>query len=176
MLWAGDHSRSPKGRPQRNCSRGYTNTEVGCPLISDLIGWKHIGVADVFLDTNILLYLLSADTRKVARAEELLASGGVISVQVLNEFVAAAGRKAAMEFREIREIFSTIRGLCAVRPVDIRTHELAVDLAEQRRFSIYDALIVAAAVQAECAVLYTEDLQHNQRIERLTIKNPFLAD
>jgi predicted nucleic acid-binding protein len=132
-------------------------------------------VAEVFFDTNILLYLLSADTRKASRAEELIASRGIISVQVLNEFVAVALRKRVLEFDEIREILSTIRGLCAVRPIDIETHELALDLAEQHHFSIYDALIIAAALRAECTVLYTEDLQHNQRIEGLMIKNPFVG-
>ena len=132
-------------------------------------------MADVFFDTNILLYLVSGDTSKASRAEELLASRGVISVQVLNEFVAVAVRKAALEFHEIREILSTIRGLCTVQPVDIGTHDRALDLAEQHHFSIYDALIIAAALQAECTILYTEDLQHNQRIGRVTIKNPFLG-
>ncbi len=130
-------------------------------------------MVDVFFDSNILLYLLSGDTNKASRAEELLAERGVISVQVLNEFVAVAVRKASLKFHEIREILLTIRGLCTVRPVDISTHELALDLSEQRHFSIYDALIVAAALQAKCTLLYTEDLQHNQRIGGLTIKNPF---
>jgi predicted nucleic acid-binding protein len=132
-------------------------------------------VADVFFDTNILLYLLSADTRKASRAEALLASRGVISVQVLNEFVAVAVRKSALECREIREILLTVRGLCTVKAVDVETHELALDITERRHFSIYDALIVAAALRADCTVLYTEDLQHSQRIETLTIKNPFVS-
>lgn len=132
-------------------------------------------MADVFFDTNILLYLLSADTRKASRAEALLASRGVISVQVLNEFVAVAVRKSALEFRELREILSTVRGLCTVKAVDVETHELALDITERRHLSIYDALIVAAALRADCTVLYTEDLQHNQRIETLTIKNPFVS-
>ena len=112
---------------------------------------------------------------KASRAEELLGVRGVISVQVLNEFVAVAVRKTSLKFGEIREILATIRGLCTVRPIDMDTHELALDLSEQRHFSIYDALIVAAALQAQCTVLYTEDLQHNQRIEGLTIRNPFIG-
>jgi predicted nucleic acid-binding protein len=131
-------------------------------------------VADVFFDTNILLYLLSGDAAKASRAEELLVSRGVVSVQVLNEFVAVASRKLALEFAGIREILATVRALCAVQPVDIGTHELGLDLAERHHFSIYDALVVAAALCARCTVLYTEDLQHNQKIERLTIRNPFI--
>jgi predicted nucleic acid-binding protein len=129
--------------------------------------------ADSFFDTNVLLYLLSNDAAKADRAEALLASGGTISVQVLNEFAAVASRKLAMSISEIREVLSTIRAICAVKPLDIETHELALDMAERHRFSIYDGLIVAAAVRAGCTVLYTEDLQHGQMIEKLKIRNPF---
>jgi predicted nucleic acid-binding protein len=132
-------------------------------------------VTDVFFDSNILLYLVSGDMGKASRVEELIGARGVISVQVLNEFVAVAVREASLKFQEVREILSTIQGLCTVRPVDIGTHELALDRSEQHHFSIYDALIVAAALQAQCTVLYTEDLQHNQRIGGLTIRNPFVG-
>jgi predicted nucleic acid-binding protein len=115
--------------------------------------------ADSFFDTNVLLYLLSKDAAKEDRAEALLASGGVVSVQVFNEFASVASRKLAMTIAEIREILSTIRTACAVMPLDIKTHDLGLDIAERHRFSIYDALIVAAAVRAGCAILYTEDLQ-----------------
>jgi predicted nucleic acid-binding protein len=129
--------------------------------------------ADSFFDTNVLLYLLSKDAAKADRAEALLASGGVVSVQVLNEFASVASRKLAMTIPDIREILSTIRAVCIVKPLDIETHELGLDMAERLRFSIYDALIVAAAVRAGCAILYTEDLQQGQMIEKLQIRNPF---
>jgi len=128
---------------------------------------------DSFFDTNVLLYLLSKDAAKADRAEALLASGGVVSVQVLNEFASVASRKLAMTIPDIREILSTIRAVCIVKPLDIETHELGLDMAERHRFSIYDALIVAAAVRAGCAILYTEDLQQGQMIEKLQIRNPF---
>ena len=129
--------------------------------------------ADHFFDTNVLLYLLSKDAAKADRAEVLLASGGVISVQVLNEFASVASRKLAMTIPEIREILSTIGAVCIVKPVDIETHKLGLDMAERYGFSIYDGLIVAAAVRAECSILYTEDLQHGQMIEKLQIQSPF---
>jgi predicted nucleic acid-binding protein len=131
--------------------------------------------ADSFFDTNVLLYLLSKDAAKADRAEALLASGGVVSVQVLNEFASVASRKLAMTIAEIREILSIIRAVCAVMPLDIETHDLGLDIAERHRFSIYDALIVAAAVRAGCAILYTEDLQQGQVIEKLQIRNPFVG-
>lgn len=129
--------------------------------------------ADSFFDTNVLLYLLSKDSAKADRAEALLASGGIVSVQVLNEFVSVASRKLAMTIPEIREILSTIRTVCIVKPLDIETHELGLDMAECYGFSMYDSLIVAAAVHARYAVLYTEDLQQGQVIDQLVIRNPF---
>ena len=131
--------------------------------------------ADSFFDTNVLLYLLSKDATKADRSEALLTSGGVVSVQVLNEFASVASRKLAMTIAEIREILSTIRVVCAVMPLDIETHDLGLDIADRHRFSIYDALIVAAAVRAGCAILYTEDLQQGQVIEKLQIRNPFVG-
>jgi predicted nucleic acid-binding protein len=128
---------------------------------------------DSFFDTNVLLYLLSKDAAKADRAEALLASGGVVSVQVLNEFASVASRKLAMTILEIREILSTIRAVCIVNPLDIETHELGLDMAERYGFSIYDGLIVAAAVRAGCAILYTEDLRQGQMIEKLQIRKPF---
>jgi len=127
-----------------------------------------------FFDTNVVLYLLSADTAKADRAEELLAIGGTISVQVLNEFVAVASRKLRMSWIEIREVLAQVRAVCAVEPMTIETHEGALRLAERYGFSIYDALIVSAALLADCKTLHSEDMQDGQVIDRtLTIRNPF---
>jgi predicted nucleic acid-binding protein len=131
--------------------------------------------ADSFFDTNVLLYLLSKDAAKADRAEALVATGGVVSIQVLNEFASVASRKLAMTIPEIREILSTIQGVCIVKPLDIETHKLGLELAERYGFSIYDGMIVAAAVRAECTILYTEDLQQGQMIAKLQIRNPFVG-
>jgi predicted nucleic acid-binding protein len=131
---------------------------------------------DDFFDTNVLLYLLSADTAKADRAEELLAMGGTISVQVLNEFVAVSARKLRMSWTEIREILGQVRAVCAVVPVSIEAHELALRIAERYGLSIYDALIVSAALLADCKTLHSEDMQDGLLIDRrLTIRNPFAA-
>jgi predicted nucleic acid-binding protein len=82
-----------------------------------------MSAADIFFDTNILLYLLSEESAKAEKAEDLIACGGVVSVQVLNEFVSVASRKLAMTIREIRDILATVRAVCRVRSVDIQTHE-----------------------------------------------------
>jgi len=132
--------------------------------------------AEIFFDTNVLLYLLSNDADKADRAEAILTAGGIISVQVLNEFASVASRKLEMTIPEIREILSTIRSVCVVKSLDVETHDLGLELAERYGFSIYDGLIVAAAIRAGCAILYTEDLQQGQRIEKLQIKNPFASN
>jgi predicted nucleic acid-binding protein len=131
--------------------------------------------AEPFIDTNILLYLLSADTAKADRAEALVDRGGVISVQVLNEFASVATRKLSITVPEVRDILTTVRTLCDVVPLSVQTHDLALDLAERYHLSIFDALIIAAAVLAKCGTLYSEDMQHGQKIEGLTIRNPFAA-
>jgi predicted nucleic acid-binding protein len=129
-----------------------------------------------FFDTNVVLYLLSADTAKADRAEELLAVGGTISVQVLNEFVAVASRKLRMSWVEIREVLAQIRAICAVVPITIETHERAFRVAERYGLSICDALIVSAALLAGCKTIHSEDMQHGQVIEQqLTIRNPFAS-
>jgi len=131
---------------------------------------------DPFLDTNVLIYLLSADDAKADRAEELIAAGGTISVQVLNELAAVARRKLGMSWSEIREITTQIRGILRVVPLTTEAHDRGVDLADHLGLSIYDGLIVASALLSGCAILYTEDLQHGRVVEaQLTIRNPFAS-
>jgi predicted nucleic acid-binding protein len=132
-------------------------------------------IARPFFDTNVLLYLLSEDNRKADRAEAIVAMGGVISVQVLNEFASVASRKLGMPYSEIRDALRTIRALCHIQPVTVDTHELGLDIAERFGFSLYDSMIVSSALQSGCAILYSEDLQHGQKINgQLAITNPFL--
>ena len=128
-----------------------------------------------FFDTNVLLYLLSADSAKAQRAEELVAETGWVSVQVLNEFASVASRKLRMPLSEIRECLEPIRSICAVEPVTVETHTRGLDVAERRGLSIYDSMIIAAASLAGCDTLYSEDLQDGQRIDGLLIRNPFAS-
>lgn len=131
--------------------------------------------ADAFFDTNVVLHLLSADAAKADRAETLMAQGGTISVQVLNEVAAVARRKLGMSWDEVRDVCRQVRAVCPVVPLTVEMHERAVQIAEPAGFSIYDATIVAAALLSGCATLYTEDLQDGQAIDgRLTIRNPFV--
>jgi len=127
-----------------------------------------------FFDTNVLLYLFSGDTIKADRAETLLAAGGVVSVQVLNEFASVASRKLAMPWAEIQMVLLDIRRFCKVVPLTVETHEQGLDLARNYGFSLYDAMVAASALESGCTTLWSEDFQDGLRVDRvLTISNPF---
>ena len=130
----------------------------------------------IFIDTNVLLYLLSADTRKADRSEEILGIGGYISVQVLNEVANVARRKLSMSWQEITELLFLIRSMCQPLPLTLETHETGLFVARQYGLSVYDSMIVAAALIEECEILYSEDMQNSLVIDnRLRICNPFIV-
>jgi predicted nucleic acid-binding protein len=127
-----------------------------------------------FIDSNVLIYLLSADAGKADQAEAIMQKGALISVQVLNEVANVARRKLAMSWAEINEVLSLIRILCPAEPLTVETHDQGMSIAERYMLSIYDAMIVAAALIGGCAILYSEDMQDGLRIDnRLRICNPF---
>jgi predicted nucleic acid-binding protein len=131
---------------------------------------------DAFFDTSVLLYLLSTDAAKADRVEELLAARGTISVQVLNEFAAVSLRKLRMPLPEVKEILDTVRAVCDVVPLTVETHDRALAIVARYGFSLYDSLLIAAALIAGSKRLYSEDLQHGQVIDRqLRVVNPFVA-
>lgn len=128
-----------------------------------------------FFDTNVLIYALVKGDPRSKRAEELLAAGGVLSVQVLNEFVSVARRKILLSWSEVNEALQAIRVLCpSPLPITVDTHDGALEIAEKHGYGIYDALVVATALEAGCETLYSEDLQDGQTINgQVTIRNPF---
>jgi len=130
----------------------------------------------VFFDTNVLVYAVAQDDDRTPAAEALLAAGGVISVQVMNELVSVARKKLRMSWPDITATLAAIRDLCEPPvPITVELHETAMRLAARHAFHIYDALIVAAALAADCTTLYSEDLRDGQVVDRrLTIQNPFL--
>ncbi len=128
-----------------------------------------------FFDSNVILYLISGDADKAARSEALVAEGGVISVQVLNEFTSVALRKYGLPWSRIRSALDPIRYACRVENIGLETHDRATLLSERYGYGFYDALILAAALIAGCTVLYSEDMQDGQVIDgQLTIRNPYL--
>jgi predicted nucleic acid-binding protein len=129
-----------------------------------------------FLDSNVILYLASGQQAKADRAEELIASGGTISVQVLNEIGNVARRKMGMSWAETRNFLLIVRGLLKVEPVTIETHNAGIDLAERYRLSVYDGMIASAALLAECETLFSENFQDELVINgRLRVVDPFKA-
>ena len=134
-----------------------------------------MSAADRFFDTNVLLYLLSADPAKADRAEAALSGGGVVSVQVLNEFASVTSRKLNMPVAETRESLGVIRAVCKVVPVTEETHDKGLEIVERYGLAVYDAMIVASALLAGCGTLLSEDMQDGQMLDgRLTVSNPFL--
>jgi len=127
-----------------------------------------------FFDTNLLLYLFSSSAKKADTVESLITEGGTISVQVLNEFAAVARRKLNMTIAEISETVDTLTQTLKVVPLTLDIHRRGLELADRYGYSVYDAMILAAALDGGCTQLLTEDLQHQQRIEStLDIVNPF---
>jgi predicted nucleic acid-binding protein len=127
-----------------------------------------------FFDTNVLVYLASGDPAKADRAEKLIGTGGEISVQVLNELANVARRKMQISWTETHAFLNMIRDVLTVHSLTVETHQAGLRLAEKYRLSIYDAMIVASALQAGCETLWSEDMKHGLAIDGvLRIRNPF---
>src|ERR1700726_2735417 len=112
-----------------------------------------------FFDTNVLLYVTSSDPAKANRAEQLIGAGGTISVQVLNEVTNVARRKMRLSWTDTHAFLSMLRRLLQVQAITIETHETGLALAERYGLSIYDAMIAASALHADCDILWSEDMQ-----------------
>ena len=129
-----------------------------------------------FFDTNVLVYLASGDPVKAERAEEIVGRGGAISVQVLNELANVARRKMRLSWADTHSFLSMIRDLLQVDAITVEIHETGLAIAARYDLSVYDAMIVASALHADCTTLWSEDMQDGMVIERsLRITNPFLA-
>lgn len=128
-----------------------------------------------FLDTNVLIYATLSPDPRSDLARDLLSERNVISVQVLNEFANVARGKLRRSWPDVVQALTAIRTLCLPpRPLTVAMHEAALSIAARLNYQLYDAMIIAAALEAGCATLYSEDLQHGQIIDRrLTIRNPF---
>jgi predicted nucleic acid-binding protein len=127
-----------------------------------------------FVDSNVLVYAFSKDNRADA-ALALLQNRPLIGVQGLNEFVHVARRKLGMGWKEVREAVTALRVLCpTVVGLDVAAHDDALRIAERYGYSIYDALVIASALQVNSDTLWSEDMQHGTVIDgRLRIANPF---
>jgi len=132
--------------------------------------------SDRFLDTNILVYAHQEGDYRTAIARKVLFEGGVVGVQVLNEFASVARAKLGFTWSQVQEAVNNILILCpGPRPLSIDIHMQALRLSDRYGFSIWDGLIVAAALEARCSTLLSDDMQHGQVIEGMWIENPFLG-
>jgi len=130
--------------------------------------------ARVFLDTSVLVYAFVQGDAHQQRSLKILSDGGLISVQVLNELATVCSKKLCMNWTEMEAALESIRLCCPPAiALTLGLHEEAVRIGRRYGYSIYDGLILAAALEARCTTLYTEDLQHGQLIEGLRIENPF---
>jgi predicted nucleic acid-binding protein len=133
-------------------------------------------VPPVFFDTNVLVYLVSPDAEKAARAGALLREGGYVSVQVLNELVSVLRRKFHFDWPDVETVLALVQAYCDVVPLDLLMHQEGLLLARLHQLSWYDALIVAAAQRVEARSLFSEDMQHGRLYDdALRVVNPFLA-
>jgi predicted nucleic acid-binding protein len=128
-----------------------------------------------FFDTNVLVYAF-LDAAKRERALSVLADGGMISAQVLNEFVNVARKKYRRGWQDIEAGLAVMLDQFGdVIPLTSQINARAVTVARDHGLSFHDALIAAAALEAGCDTLYSEDLQHGGNIDGLSVVNPFAA-
>ncbi len=128
-----------------------------------------------FLDSNILVYAFSNNDPRVTEARRLLLQGGIVSVQVLNELCSVGRRKLHMDWSDLHAALMLVGHYCGeARPLSQTTQMTAFKLARDHGLSIYDACIVASALEAGCTTLYSEDMQHGRQFGQLSICNPFL--
>ena len=127
-----------------------------------------------FFDTHVLVYAFSAGDPRQSVALRLMLHGGAIGVQTLNEFASVTAGKLKQPWAEVVERLGIIERLCdPVVPVTLRVHRQALEISETSGYHLYDSLLLAAALEADCDVFYSEDLQDGQSMGPLTIRNPF---
>lgn len=126
-----------------------------------------------FIDSNVILYLLSDDAGKADKAESIVAAGGIISVQVLNEITSICHKKLKMDWVEIEAVLDAIKANLDIVPLTEKTHALAVQICKRYQLSFYDAHICAAAIDAGANILLSEDMQDGMLFDDMAIRNPF---
>jgi predicted nucleic acid-binding protein len=127
-----------------------------------------------FFDTNVLVYATDRDPRMARLAVERLRAGGVISAQVLNEMVAVLRGKLKQPWDVVERALAAVDALgLDVVAVTPEAQRMAVRLSRDNDIHIYDATIIASALEAGCDTLWTDDLTDGQRFGGLMVRNPF---
>ena len=128
----------------------------------------------VFIDTNIVIYALGQTSTKTHLAAPLFVGSPSISTQVLSETANVASKRLGLPPSEIRKLITSLETMCLVTTISMTTIHAALDIRERYNFSWYDSLILAAALEGGCDILYSEDMQNGQEINgQLRIVNPF---
>jgi predicted nucleic acid-binding protein len=126
------------------------------------------------LDSNVIVCLAESDSGKRARSKALVAEGGWISAQVMNEVAAIARRKIRLAWPAVHELLALVRSFLIVEPLTLATHEHTLFVAERYKLDVYDSAVVASALLAGCDTLWSEDMHHGLVVEgTLTIRNPY---
>jgi predicted nucleic acid-binding protein len=127
-----------------------------------------------FFDTNVLIYVFSEGDRRQDAALKLLLDGGSVGVQTLNEFASIATGKLKLPWSETVARLDIVRRLCPrVIPMTLDVHERGIHISQSTGYRFYDSLMLAAAIEGDCRIFYSEDLHDGQAVERLRIRNPF---
>ncbi|UQB42496.1 PIN domain-containing protein [Thiomicrospira microaerophila] len=129
-----------------------------------------------FCDTNILIYAYSStEAEKAERANSVLFSQpSMISTQVINEFINVGLKKLALSESQLQKAIIELSDAFYVSNFSLKTQQRALDIRTRYKLQYYDSLIVATALENECGLLFSEDMQHGLLIEkRLKIVNPF---
>jgi len=126
-----------------------------------------------FLDSNVLLYLAWNEDRKAAIIEDMLRGTPFVSAQVLNEIASVLRRKRKLDWGAINGFIDDLLPVVTVLPISEVTNRSARTIAERYHFAVYDAVIIASALEGDCVRLITEDMQHGRQIGDLMIVNPF---
>ena len=144
--------------------------------ILNLIVTKQIIMSRIALDSNILIYNHSLDhNEKRLIARNFFNENPIVSSQVISEYLNVMKRNFKMQKLELMQLCSLWLEKCSVQPVILSTIKLAKDLVGKYDFQVFDGIIIAAALEADCSILYSEDMQNGQIIEdKLKIVNPFI--
>ena len=128
-----------------------------------------------FIDSNVVVYAIGQASTKAHLAAPLFVGKPTISTQVISETANVASRRLGLSVGDIRKLIVSLEAMCIVEIIALTTVHVALDIRERYGFSWYDSLIVAAALESNCDLLYSEDMQHGQVVDgRLRIVNPFL--
>jgi predicted nucleic acid-binding protein len=132
-------------------------------------------MSNCFVDSNVILYVLDLNERKSSKAREILSFTPILNSQVLVEVINVARRKFGYTKENCLNFWIDLHKFCEIVPISKTTTQLTSELVQKYNFQIFDALIVASALEAGCKTLYSEDLQNGQMIEnQLAILNPFI--